>query len=73
MTSDADGLFSEIVRQLLATVLQLEDEDSLHDIGLKELKGKHCQPQSLDLVTVFSTQQHISWWLLTWKSWGIYE
>jgi len=37
--SDVDGLFSDIVRQLLSTVLRLEDEDTTHDVGLKELKG----------------------------------
>ena len=40
MESDIDGLFSDIVRQLLATVLRLEDEEATHDVSLKELKGK---------------------------------
>ena len=38
--SDVDGLFSDIVLQLLSTVLRLEDEETSSDIGLKELKGE---------------------------------
>ena len=48
---DVDGLFSDIVRQLLATVLRLEDEETSHDIGLKELKGNFYQ-QHLQLIIV---------------------
>ena len=38
--TDTDGLYSGIVRQLLATVLRLDDEEISHDVGLKELKGQ---------------------------------
>ena len=36
---DMDGLFADIIRQLLSTVLRLEDEDTPRDVELKDLKG----------------------------------
>jgi len=39
--SDVDGLLSDVVCQLLSTVLKLEDEDNVHDVGLKELRGEY--------------------------------
>ena len=35
-----EGLFGDIVQQLLAAVLRLEDDETSQDIGLKELKGE---------------------------------
>jgi len=35
-----DGLFADVVRQLLSTILRLDDEETPHDIELKELRGK---------------------------------
>ena len=39
--TDVDGLYADIVRQLLSTVLRLEDEETPDNVGLKERKGQH--------------------------------
>ena len=40
LEADVDGLYADIVRQLLSTVLRLDDEEIPHDVELKELCGE---------------------------------